>query len=329
MKKSLKNSCVFVFLGLLMANPIFSQSKFSIRLTGGLSTIDGGDLNADIREFHKFTSHLNGNPVYSANLNLDEMNYAFNFGGELVYNIKNRFSIGLGTEYLTRTVEGPFSLDYSTSINHWWGTGIEGWNETSTRMYTVRAIPILLNLYYSIPLGNKTSIILNLGSGYYFGSFERSSDYEGGSEYEEESWYYLDYLYEYSYSGVEEETANAATFGFHGGVGIDINLTSHIGLIIEARGKMVNFKDWEGDYRDRWNWEESEWLETQGIIFGDNGSELDKHSGKLWLISYEDELTNENYERAVIFEEKPEIALRQAEINLNGITARAGIKIQF
>ncbi|MGD8540305.1 MAG: outer membrane beta-barrel protein, partial [Candidatus Aminicenantes bacterium] len=250
MKISLKNLCVCVFLGLLIACPIFAQSKFSIRLTGGLSTIDGGDLNSDIQEFHKFASYLNGNPVYSASLELGEMNYAFNFGGELVYNIKNRFYIGLGTEYLTRTVEGPFSLDYSTSIKYWWGTGIESWDEMSTRTYTLRAIPILLNLYYSIPLGNKISIILNLGSGYYFGSFERSSDYEGGSEYEEESSYCLDYLYEYSYSGVEKETANAATFGFHGGIGIDINLTSHIGLIIEARGRMVNFKDWEGDNRD-------------------------------------------------------------------------------
>jgi opacity protein-like surface antigen len=329
MKISLKNLCVFVFSGLLIASPIFSQSKFSIRLTGGLSTIDGGDLNDDIREFHKFASYLNGNPVYSASLDLDEMNSAFNFGGELVYNIKNRFSIGLETEYLTRTVEGLFSLDYSTSTAYWWGTGIEGWNEMSTRMYTLRAIPILLNLYYSIPLGNKTSIILNLGSGYYFGSFGRSSDYEGGSEYEEESWYYLDYLYEYSYSGVEKETSNAATFGFHGGIGIDINLTSHIGLIIEARGRMVNFKDWEGDYRDRWNWEESEWLETQGTIFGDNGSEFDKEAGKLWLIAFPDEMTDETYKRIGVWEEKPETTLRQAEINLNGITLRAGIKIQF
>ncbi|MGD8540218.1 MAG: hypothetical protein PVI66_16010, partial [Candidatus Aminicenantes bacterium] len=62
---------------------------------------------------------------------------------------------------------------------------------------------------------------------------------------------------------------------------------------------------------------------------GDNGSELDKEAGKLWLIAFLDEMTDETYKRIGIWEEQPEISLKQAEINLNGIMVRAGIKIQF
>jgi hypothetical protein len=55
-----KKICMVIFLGILLGAPLFSQSKFSIRLTGGLSIFDEGDVNRDIRELHKFTSHLNG-----------------------------------------------------------------------------------------------------------------------------------------------------------------------------------------------------------------------------------------------------------------------------
>jgi opacity protein-like surface antigen len=298
-------------------------------LTGGVSFINGGDLNNDIREFHKFISNLNGVPGWSANLDLAEMDYVLNFGGELVYQIKNNFGVGIGTEYLARTVEEPANYDYSDSTEYWWGTGFDHFNEVNTHSYTLKAIPILLNLYYFIPLGKKTSISLNLGTGYYFGSYKHSSDFDGSSEYKEESWYYLDYLYDYSYTGVREDTTNATTFGFHGGIGIDFNLTSHIGIIIEARGRIVNFKDWEGDYFYEESWEEFEWLETYERIFFDLGSEQEKETGKLWLISFTDRTTDSDYKTINVFDEEPEISLRQAEINLNGITLRAGIKIRF
>jgi hypothetical protein len=63
--------------------------------------------------------------------------------------------------------------------------------------------------------------------------------------------------------------------------------------------------------------------------YSDNDSELDKESGKLWLITFKDETTNETYRQISIWEERPETSLRQVKINLNGITLRVGIKIQF
>ncbi len=325
----LKKLYVFLSLGIIFVCPVFSQSKFSIRLTGGVSFINGGDLNRDIREFHKWISNLNGVPGYSASLDLNEMNYVFNFGGEFVYQFNNNFGVGIGTEYLAKTVEGPAKIVYSDSTEYWWGTAFNTYDEVNTHSYTLKAIPILLNLYCFIPWGEKKSIFLNFGTGYYFGSFKHKSDFNGTSEYREESWYYWDYLYNYSYTGVNEDTTNATTFGFHGGIGIDYNLTSHIGIIIEARGRIVNFKDWEGDQLYEQNWEEFEWLETQERIFYDLGSDQEKETGKLWLISFNDKTTDSDYEQIYLSDEEPEISLRQAEINLNGITLRAGIKIRF
>jgi hypothetical protein len=325
----IRKFCIFVSLGILFICPVFSQSKFSIKLTGGASTITGGDLNTDIREFHKFMSNLNQVPGYSASLDLNEMNYVFNFGGELVYQFNNNFGVGIGAEYLTRTAEGPAKIAYSDSNEYWWGTGFDVYDEVNTHSYTLKAIPILLNLYYWIPWGEKKSIFLNFGAGYYFGSFKHKSEFNGTSEYREESWYYWDYLYNYSYTGVNEDTTKTTTFGFHGGIGFDLNLTAHIGIIFEARGRIVNFKDWEGDQFYENSWEEYEWLETRERIFYDLGSWQEKETGKVWLISFTDKTTDSDYKQISLFDEKPEMSIRRAEIDLNGITFRAGIKIRF
>jgi len=91
----------------------------------------------------------------------------------------------------------------------------------------------------------------------------------------------------------------------------------------------VNFKDWEGDQLYEQSWEEYEWLETQERIFYDLGSEQEKERGKLWLISFTDNTTDSDYKQINLYDEEPEENLRQAEINLNGITLRVGIRINF
>jgi opacity protein-like surface antigen len=329
MIERMKKFCVFVSIGILFICPVFSQSKFSIRLAGGLSTSNGGDINNEIREFHRFMSNLNGMLGYSASLDLNEMNYMFNFGGELVYQFNNNFGIGLGTEYLVRTVEGPAKVVYSDLTEYWWGTGFYTYDEVNKHSYMLKAIPILLNLYYFIPWGENKHIFLNFGSGYYYGSFKHTSDFRGTSEYREESWYYWDYIYNYSDTGVLEDTTKTTALGFHGGIGIDLNLTSRIGVIIEARGRIVNFKDWDGDQLYEYGWEEYEWLETQERIFFDLGSDQEKTAGKLWLISFTDKTTDNKYKQILIFDEEPDISLRRAKINLNGITLRVGIRFRF
>jgi opacity protein-like surface antigen len=329
MFRKMRKFCVFVSMSILFICPVFSQSKFSIRLIGGISTITGGDLNEDIRQFHRFMSNLNGVSGYSANLDLNEMNFMFNLGGELVYRFNNNFGLGIGTEYLARNVKGPAKIAYSDSTEYWWGTGFDIYDEVNTHSYTLKAIPILLNLYYFIPWGQNKSIFLNFGIGYYFGSLKHKSEFQWTSEYSEDSWFYLDYLWNYSATGFLDEKTKTTTFGFHGGIGINLNLTSQIGVLIEARGRVVNFEDWDGDRLYEQSWEEYEWLEDQGRKLLDLGSEQEKIAGKLWLISFNDKTTDKKYKQILVFDKEPEISIRRAKIDLNGITLRVGIIIQF
>jgi hypothetical protein len=100
------------------------------------------------------------------------MNQLIIFGGDIVFHLKGNFGIGVGTEYLSNTVNGLGEFNYSELIDKWWGTEFRTQNEFREESYVLKAIPILFHLYYFIPVGSKGSVFLNLGTGYYLGKYE-------------------------------------------------------------------------------------------------------------------------------------------------------------
>jgi hypothetical protein len=99
-------------------------------------------------------------------------------------------------------------------------------------------------------------------------------------------------------------------------------------VVFEALGRMVNFKNWRGDYSDNWKWNDSYWSEQAGTEY-DSDSGRDLEHGKMWHYTITDERTNGTYEIIGVNTNKPATSNREAEINLNGFSFRIGLRIKF
>ena len=327
MKKKFKNLFLFVFLVFFAVTTIHSQPRFSFKLVGGFSTIGGGDLNEAIKEQHKLYSDYN-NLGFTAASDLDEFRWLTTLKGELIVHLTPNFGIGIGTEYLSKTNKGTGRVSYSYEDVYFDWTESYEYNTNQDISSLIKAVPIMLNLYYYVPVGGKATVFFTVGAAYYFGSLEHTIDYDESAEYTFDSWLYLNESYISTYTGTIEEKAKATSLGFQGGLGIEFDISSSIALVAEVTGRMVNFKNWEGDSTDDWSWEDTYWVETWGTdYYSDSGRDIE--TGKVWRYTYTDYITDNDYKTIGISEDRPSRADREAEINLNGFQFRIGIRIRI
>ncbi len=327
MKKKFKNLFLFVFLVFFIVTTIHSKPRFSFKLIGGFSSMGGGDLNEAIKERRKLSSDYN-NLGINAEFDLDEFRWLTTLKGELMVHLTPNFGIGIGTEYLSKTNKGTGHVDHNDGILYWLGTESSELNYNSDISILMKAVPVIFNLYYFVPVGEKTSVFFSIGAAYYFGSFEYITDYD--LSLKETT---LDEIYRYTENGKPENKAKATSLGFQGGVGLEFDFTSNISLVAEINARMVNFKNWEGDVtNEHWSWASSHWIETvgyAGYVDFDSDSGRYSETGKMWHYTTPDFITEGDYKTVGIFKDRPLSADREAEINLNGLQFRIGIRIRI
>jgi opacity protein-like surface antigen len=147
--------------------------------------------------------------------------WGFEFEGELIYNITERWGIGLGVGYIKNSLESGAELQIGSyaGITFEWEPGY-------------KVIPIMLNGYYNFPVGSKMKAYVKGGVGYYFGTLD----------------YYI--RQENSLVGITvwEENEGSATdsgLGFQGGLGFEYNLSDSVALIVEGAGRYCKLKNWD------------------------------------------------------------------------------------
>ena len=286
-----------------------------------------GDLNEAIKDYNKLYSDYN-NLGFTAASDLDEFRWLTTLKGELIVHLTPNFGIGIGTEYLSKTNKGTGSADYSDGISYWEGTESSEFNYNSDISTLIKSVPIMLNLYYFVPVGGKASVFFAVGAAYYFGSLEYTSNYDLSLKETN-----VNEIYRYTENGKPGNKAKATSLGFQGGVGLEFDFTSNISLVAEINGRMVNFKNWEGDVtNDHWSWAYSHWIETvgySGYVDFDSDSGRYSETGKMWHYTTTDIITEGNYKTVGISTNKPFTSDREAEINLNGFQFRIGIRIRI
>jgi len=306
--------------------PILSQPKLSLKLVGGVSSMEGGDLNEAIKDYNRrYADYDVLGP--SASFDLDELRWIPNFKGELIINLSSNFAIGIGIEYLSKTNKGTAQINYRGVTYRPDETLSYEFDNKDDFSVSIKATPILLNFYYFFPIGGKITAFLSAGGAYYFARCKQTNVYDYDYEYASESPIYIDWIDTNSSSGTWKENAKADSLGLQGGLGFEFDFTSRIALVAEITGRIVNFKNLLGDRTDDWRYEESYWDEISGIYYSYSDSGRDVETGKLWFGTFTDGWTGKNYKTIGI---DPTLGDgREAKINLNGFQFRIGIRIRI
>lgn len=199
----------------------WSGPRLSLALKGGWTSVDGGDLTRIQKDWNAYqTEWLKRNPANSLKGEYHALGGAWFAGADIIFHLSRRWGITLGTDRLffsrgagdnRRELAGPF------------GTSVD------TRDLRASAIPVRLGFIRQAAFSPKWRAFLTAGAGYYFAkvSIDDRFEYPGGS--------YRD-----------KSEARAGGFGFHGGAGLEYGLTDRLALVLEASGRIVRIKGFDG-----------------------------------------------------------------------------------
>jgi len=259
--------------------------EFSLKLYGGMSYLLASDIN----------NHLQGTTDYWNDRGVDVSGefeppqMGIDFGGEFIIILTPHIGIGLGGGYIQASSK-------STVNNVWYGYSYQ---DTANPKLT--AISLALNTHFNLPLGKRFNFTAHGGLGYYLGTFSWNYGYDSEFDDIEENW---------------EGRANA--LGFHGGLGLELNFSSGIALVVEGFGRFAKLKGLKGDYSFEQTNQEPESIDD----------------ATLWYYEWGSLLTGNYYPTIKFDDEKPEEtssikSVREGEVNLTGFSVRLGIKIRF
>lgn len=281
------------------------KPKFSIKLTGGYGYVPLGDINEflDTRSDLSRKEEIYWSEKFFLMDEIKNINYGLNFEGELRINISSKFAVAVGTEYIHAKKESYLILRGKNSIKTY--TARESYEPKIT------IIPVKLGIYYKLPLLPRTSLLFNIGGGYYFAKSSLFFD-------QHEEWSSLSYDSAYFESFWTEHTYkfNGGNFGFHGGIGFEYSLGKNLSLVIEGQGRYVKIKELKG----------------KDIMITSWGDKK-KIYGILWY--YNREMENKIYTYLTILDRSsPDLPylpsnIRKAALNLSGFSLRIGIRIKL
>ena len=312
-------------------------SEFSLKLSAGAGWLDGGDLNSSIAGWKDYYQDRTSSS-FSSSYGLKELRRIPEIQAELAVRFSSRWSVGLAVGFIPGATSGEVSTllseeeAYSLPSG---GGGVISLEEELTGLlkYELRAVPVLLTVYWSFPLRNNLELNLGAGGGLYLGRFT----------YREESLYYLNsidtqntagepaqYFDLYELAVEYSEKASARGFGAHGLVGLDYRISPSLAVTFEVVGRWAGLDDWRGEKTDAY-----EWSQTWGFGggFSEEGEFEESTEGKLWRVDARGETTSGTYPRLVFQADEPASAsnsnVRPARINLGGVSVRIGFRFQF
>lgn len=275
---------------------------FKFKLTGGYGTISVGDYNTYGEDSEKFMDDYASllqqwNPGLSITQEgeFKKMNWGLEFEGEAILTL-GTFGIGGGFGYLRRGKETEMSISASEV-----GFSVGGSIEPRFSIISLHS-----SFYFFVPTPPPIGIYVYAGPALYRGKITSTL-----IEYERETGWY-------DWSEEAEIEATATSFGFHGGVGVEIDIASNIAFFIEGKGKFGKLSGWEGEvtYTER----ENGWSGTESLDGTIYFYEMEKLPGKWYSeIEMEDSKPSGAWARDV----------EEFSVNLTGFSLRAGIVIKF
>lgn len=189
---------------------------FSLKATGGLSLLMGGNYNDAV-------AGLNAQLAAEATTvssTLEKLSLGMTLEGELIYQFTENVGIGVGSGFI------------SASNDSTRGGNVGIFDFTQTLRPTVTAIPVTLNLHFFLPLGPRANLHLFAGPGVYFSTIKLDDQYSVP-------------LLTWNSTGAFRPESKTA-FGVQGGLGLELGITPRLYLVVDAQGRWVNISDLVG-----------------------------------------------------------------------------------
>jgi hypothetical protein len=255
--------------------------NFDLKLSAGINYLLYGDINEGVKGWSDFWEDSVIWTGYSVDGEAKSIHFGYDLECELIINFVPQIGIGLGFGYIHGTKKSEVTFT-SLALNGLW-----------INKPKVKTIPVKLGIFITLPMNDTMSIILNVGGGLYFANYSYNWRIEENGYWEE----------------VNQE-ANAVSFGFHGGFGVEFKITPTFSFILENQGRYAKISGFKGK-----------------LNITDSYGNSHKEEGRLYY-------WNENsYTFVFIRGEKPSGAninnVREAEVNYSGFTFLMGIKIRF
>jgi len=195
-------------------------SGFSLKLSGGLSYLMGGDYN-DIIQGR--TDDYRSEPTLSVSSDLKKLTLGWNAGAEAIMLFTDSLGVGLGIGYISASNESTMS-----------GTLLGVIAMADTYRPTISAVPITLNFHYFLPIGPTMNVHFFAGPGLYFGSVKFENEVSI-------SLFATD-------TTISMKPESSTAFGFQGGLGLEIGLSSNIFLALDVQGRVASFSELKGPW---------------------------------------------------------------------------------
>ncbi|MEE9502620.1 MAG: outer membrane beta-barrel protein [Candidatus Aminicenantaceae bacterium] len=257
----------------------FKGIGLTVKVSVGFNRIAAGEINAGIRgtvDYYKYLISYFGHYFDSE---VKPFHSGFDFGVDAIYSLTSHIGIGLGLSYVQ------------------WGSSSwlplaepPGYLRRLDSQARVKAYPVRLGAFVTLPIFRKINVTFNAGPTYYF----------------------VRQFYNMSYPpyAVIQKTSGQG-LGFHGGIGLELEWSSRATLFIEYQGRYAKFNTFEG---------------TEENVF--SGGRL-KEEGPLSFMEYI-EGSETGRRLTVVNEEmllSPDVKL--ADFDLSGFAIRIGAKVKF
>ena len=326
-----------IVLGLLLTCLNARPAEFSLKLNAGAGWLDGGDLNRSIGGWKDYYQDRKS-PSFSSSYGLKKLRGILEVQAELAVRFSPRWSVGLAVGYVPGTTSGEVSTRLSEEEAYTLpsgGGGAISLEEETARLlrFELKAVPVLVTVYWSFPLRDNLQLSLGAGGGLYLGRYTYREEYIYTLDYSDTqnaAGGTTQYIDRYESAGEYGETASARSFGAHGLVGLDYRISPSLAITFEVVGRWAGLDDWRGEKTDAY-----EWSQTWGFGggFSEEGQAEESAEGKLWRVDARGETTSGTYPRLVFGAEEPASSsysnVRPARINLGGVSARIGFRFQF
>jgi hypothetical protein len=214
MKNKILVGAVALVVVLGFALPVGAQARFGFKLGGGMSYIGGGDFNPGLEGYLDYIADM-FQIAFGGDSDGEHrpFHWGASFSGELFYQVTPRFAVGLGAGYMAVSSDSSMRVSVgSESLNMFWTP-------------SVKAVPVMLNAHYFVPLAEGLKLVLSAGAGWYFVRYDQE---------------------ELVFDDQELKETKGGGFGAHGGLGLELEMTRGFSLTLDVFGRYARIGELSG-----------------------------------------------------------------------------------